>query len=234
MIAFGDAALSVQTQGLNDALEAFLDQKIHVGGGRSRRLGAIRCGVYAFFDFEGEPIYVGQTVEQIGTRIRRHLTNRRSDAVAMSVLDPFEVKAIRVWPLLAYQAKAAKDAAAKAACDGLENRIFHDAVAQSRFHAILNEKPPPPGAYEGETPASFAADIVPAPVAAIIGHPDVRIARRAQVMARLAQIIAERRVQEGLRRVLIVQAQRLEWLTRQRAEALAAGEHGGMADLFAF
>ena len=62
-------------------------------------VGNYRWGVYAFFDYDGEPIYVGQTNEQLRTRIRRHLTNQRTDAVAMSVLDPFEVFEIEVWPL---------------------------------------------------------------------------------------------------------------------------------------
>ena len=48
---------------------------------------------------DGEPIYVGQTNERLRTRIRRHLTNQRTDAVAMSVLDPFEVAEIEIWPL---------------------------------------------------------------------------------------------------------------------------------------
>ncbi len=56
------------------------------------------CGVYAFFDYDGEPIYVGQTVEQLRKRIGRHLTNQRTDAVAMNVLDPLEVAEIEVWP----------------------------------------------------------------------------------------------------------------------------------------
>ena len=45
----------------------------------NKRLG--KCvGVYAFYDFDGEPIYVGQTTEDFGTRIGRHLRGQRSDA----------------------------------------------------------------------------------------------------------------------------------------------------------
>jgi hypothetical protein len=66
------------------------------------RLGNYKFGVYAFFDYDGEPIYVGQTNERLRTRIRRHLTNQRTDAVAMKVLDPFEVYEIEVWPLPQY------------------------------------------------------------------------------------------------------------------------------------
>lgn len=55
-------------------------------------------GVYVFFDYDEEPIYVGQTLESLNQRVGRPLTNRRADAVAMNVLDPFEVALIEVFP----------------------------------------------------------------------------------------------------------------------------------------
>ena len=75
-------------------LEAFLNKKDTDG----RIVGNSKYGVYAFYDYDGEPIYVGQTVEKLRVRIRRHLTNQRTDAVAMKVLDPFEVAEIEMWP----------------------------------------------------------------------------------------------------------------------------------------
>jgi hypothetical protein len=60
------------------ALTAFLGQKILVAGTddihRQIRLGAVRWGAYAFFDYDNEPIYVGQTRESLGSRIGRHFT----------------------------------------------------------------------------------------------------------------------------------------------------------------
>jgi hypothetical protein len=73
-----------------------------------RRIGNSKYGVYAFFDYDSEPIYVGQTLESLRTRIRRHLTNQRTDAVAMSVLDPYEVAEIEVWPFWGLDRKDAK------------------------------------------------------------------------------------------------------------------------------
>src|SRR3990172_7816476 len=64
-----------------------------------KRIGSYKHGVYAFYDYDGEPIYVGQTEEKLSGRVSRHLTNQRTDAVAMNVLDPFEVAFIEVWPL---------------------------------------------------------------------------------------------------------------------------------------
>ena len=49
-----------------------------------------------FYDYDGEPIYVAQSMEQVRTRIRRHLTNQRTDAVAMNLLDPFEFAELEV------------------------------------------------------------------------------------------------------------------------------------------
>src|SRR3984885_5847943 len=76
-------------------IRRFLDQP----DGRGGKIGNAKYGVYAFYDYDGEPIYVGQTEEMLRSRIARHLTNQRTDAVAMKVLDPFEVAEIEVWPL---------------------------------------------------------------------------------------------------------------------------------------
>ena len=186
-------------------------------------MGSYRWGVYAFFDYDGEPIYVGQTNEQLRTRIRRHLTNQRTDAVAMSVLDPFEVFEIEVWPLPQFQGVSPKDKElappARAHLDALERQITAQAVTNSKFKAILNEKDPPPGALVVDVPSSLRGRIVSDRVLELRGHPDFRIARRALIISRLAQVISERQVKGGLRRVLLTQAKRLEWLAARRFES---------------
>jgi hypothetical protein len=73
-------------------IRAFLDKLAPNG----KKIGNAKWGVYAFYDYDGEPIYVGQTNEMLRSRISRHLTNQRTDAVAMNVLDPFEVAEIEV------------------------------------------------------------------------------------------------------------------------------------------
>lgn len=85
-------------------LSQFVDNPPLTKDGKSITVGAVKWGVYAFFDYDNEPIYVGQMRESLGSRIGRHLTNQRTDAVAMSVLDPFEVRTVKVWPLPEYQA----------------------------------------------------------------------------------------------------------------------------------
>jgi hypothetical protein len=93
-------------------------------------------------------------------------------------------------------------------------------VEHSQFKAILNEKDPPPGMLAVEAPPSFRGRIVSERVHELRSHPDFRIARRALIISRLAQVISERKVQGGLRRVLLIQAKRLQWLASRRYEAL--------------
>jgi hypothetical protein len=203
--------------------------------GKERPIGSFKWGVYAFFDYDGEPIYIGQTKEQISTRIRRHLTNQRTDAVAMSVLDPFEVYEIEVWPLPAFERNNAKSADAKAHLDALEDLVYRNAIETCEFGAVLNEKDPPAPMVSVKAPPSFRDRIVSDDVHKIRSHPDFRIARRALIISRLAQVISERKVQGGLRRVLLTQAKRLQWLAQRRYDALGGENtveknHGDGAD----
>ena len=88
-----------ETNELRKALEEFRKTPYGHGIHHDRNVGSFQWGVYAFYDYDGEPIYVGQTNERLSGRISRHLTNQRTDAVAMAVLDPFEVCEVEVWPL---------------------------------------------------------------------------------------------------------------------------------------
>jgi len=209
-----------ETEDLRTNLARFLDGPFGDPSGPRQPVGNFRWGVYAFFDYDGEPIYVGQTNERLRTRIRRHLTNQRTDAVAMSVLDPFEVLDIEVWPLPQFQDAPRSDLAARQHLDALERLITARAIQNSQFKAILNEKDPPPGLLSVNAPASARGRIVSDRVFELRSHPDFRLARRALILSRLAQVISERKVQGGLRRVLLTQAKRLQWLASRRFEAL--------------
>lgn len=209
-----------ETDDLRRNLASFLDTPFG-----DENIGDYRWGVYAFFDYDGEPIYVGQTNEQVRVRIRRHLTNQRTDAVAMSVLDPFEVFRIIVWPLPEFQEitreHKEKFKEAKAHLNALERLIFDNAVAASKFGAILNEKDAPLTNLAIKEPPKCEGTLVSEAVYAIRSHVDFRISRRALIISRLAQVISERELKTGgLRRVLLVQSQRLESLARRRFEAL--------------
>lgn len=116
-----------------DSLDSFQREADDQG----RKWVDAKWGVYAFYDYDGEPIYVGQTNEQLRTRIRRHLTNQRTDAVAMRILDVFEVAEVEVWPLWELQdtppKRTDKDrfAAAMKDLDATEYSAYLQAIEQS-------------------------------------------------------------------------------------------------------
>jgi len=180
-------------------------------------------GVYAFYDYEDEPIYVGQTNESLRTRILRHLTNQRTDAVGMRVLDPFEIFHLEMWPLFDLEGALASNKDAKSRLNRLERTVYERALRLSHYGVILNEKLPPdvPLLKDDELPPNFRFRVVPNDVLEERKHPDNRIARRGETLGRLTNVVRERgEVSNGLRRAVVVQAIRIAWLGAQRlAEA---------------
>jgi len=85
-------------------------------------------GVYALCDLDGVPIYVGQSVDGIRQRVRRHLTSARSDVIANRQVDVWEVAFVMAWPV--------EDAAVIPA---LEASLFHFFNADS---ALMNGSVP--------------------------------------------------------------------------------------------
>ncbi|MFF0635949.1 GIY-YIG nuclease family protein [Nocardia sp. NPDC004151] len=207
-------------------LKEFLDAKDDQG----RAWSNAQWGVYAFYDYDGEPIYVGQTNEMLRVRIGRHLTNQRTDAVAMRILDVFEVAQVKIWPLWEYEGVTKKkdpDAfeKAKVHLNQCEYSAYLDAIENSKYKAILNEKIPPVSP-RCDLPPSFERSLLTDHIRHEREHPDIRIARRAETISRLAAVARERgEVSAGLWRVLVVQAIRLTHLASQRL-AYIEGRHG--------
>jgi hypothetical protein len=183
-----------------------------------KRIGSCSHGVYAFYDYDHEPIYVGQTKEHLSGRVGRHLTNRRTDAVAMNVLDPFEVAYIEVWPLDDLVRGFSKKKV-KMFLDQAEYTVFQKVLEKSKIGAVLNEKVLSPR-RKIKLPRSYEHRIIPDAIYKQRIHPDVRIARRATTIANLANVISERSVSKGLRRTLLTQAKRLKRLAATRAKEL--------------
>ncbi len=196
------------------ALYAGISEVLNTKCANGKRVGDCQHGVYLFYDYDHEPIYVGRTREKLRTRIRRHLTNQRTDAVAMSVLDPFEVADIELWPF--WDMPASRDEV-----DDILRRaeytVYQRALEQSAFKVILNE---------AEIPTADLIPLPPSVKVSILGaedrrqreHPDVRLARRARTIANLARVISERKVKVGIRRTLWVQARRLERMAKKRLD----------------
>lgn len=219
-----EVELPFETEQLRMGIASFLAQRVTLDGLGEVRLGNVKWGAYAFYDYDGEPIYVGQTKESLGTRIRRHLTNQRTDAVAMNVLDPFEVHSIAVWPLPQFQkinSKSTDFAAAVAHLNALEHGVFALLLQESEFNRVLNEKDPIAPLEAVPLPVHIRGAIVSEAVSRLRDHPDLRIARRAATLAKLAQVISERKVQRGLRKTLLAQAERLQALAKKRYDNAA-------------
>jgi hypothetical protein len=211
----------VDAAGLPDdvaAIRAEIKKFFNSKDATGKKIGSYKHGIYAFYDYDGEPIYVGQTEEQISGRIGRHLTNQRTDAVAMNVLDPFEVAEIEVWPLDA-MVRNLSDRPKRIYLDNAEFTVFQKVLKESVLHAVLNEKEIP-NQNVIPLPKSYRHRIIPDSIYNQRKHPDVRIARRASTIANLARVISERDVSDGLRRTLLTQARRLERLSKQRLTEL--------------
>lgn len=195
-------------QGFRELLAAALNETDPASG---KKLG--QCiGVYAFYDYDGEPIYVGQTWENFGTRVGRHLRGQRSDTLAYRILDPFEVAEMELYPL----EELRNDTEKRAKLDAIEYSVYVKAIERSKYRAILNEKIPPVSEQVG-LPPSYRFTLIPADMREDREHPDVRIARRAETLARVAAVAHERgEVSAGLRRVIVIQAVRLADLAAAR------------------
>jgi hypothetical protein len=196
---------------IRKAIRTFFDTVDDASG---RKIGSAKCGVYAFYDYEDEPIYVGQTIENLSGRIGRHLTGRRSDAVAKYVLDPFEVLSIEIWPMFSLEDSRVE--AKKMVVDAAEYEVFQKVLAESKFGAVLNEGDIPEPFQRVELPKSWKGRIIPEELHEERKHPDIRLARRAGTIANLARLISERSVEDNIRQTLLVQARRLEHLAQRR------------------
>ncbi|MDV3291910.1 GIY-YIG nuclease family protein [Mycobacterium avium] len=197
-------------RGFRELLAEALDSVDPASG---KRLGGC-IGVYAFYDYDGEPIYVGQTREDFGTRIGRHLRGQRSDTLAYRILDPFEVAEMELYPLEFLRDEPTRDKKAKV--DAIEYSVYVHAIQESKYKAILNEKIPPVS-EPVELPPAFRFNLIPEGMREDREHPDVRIARRAETLARVAAVAHERgEVSAGLRRVIVIQAVRLADLAAAR------------------
>jgi GIY-YIG catalytic domain len=93
-------------------------------------------GVYVLCDLDNVPIYVGQSVDGIRSRVNRHLTSARSDIIANRQIDVWEIAWVRAYPV--------QD---KADIGQLENALFHNF---DKLMPLMNGKVPakPPGKFK--------------------------------------------------------------------------------------
>jgi hypothetical protein len=141
---------------IRDSLSRFLNSRDEYG----RAIGSATCGVYAFYDYDGEPIYVGQTYERLRGRIGRHLTNQRTDAVAMHVLDPMEVATVEVWPF--WDLDGAPRSEKQRTLSRAEYTVYRMLADRATVSQLLNERSPQVAAPLLPLPKSYTGTIVPA------------------------------------------------------------------------
>jgi hypothetical protein len=85
-------------------------------------------GCYVLCDLDQVPIYVGQSVDGIRSRVNRHLTSARSDIIANRQIDVWEIAWVWAYPV--------RD---KGEIGDLEDQLFHAFHEKS---ALMNGKVP--------------------------------------------------------------------------------------------
>jgi len=79
-------------------------------------------GCYILADLDNIPIYVGQSVDGIKSRVRRHLTSARSDIIANRQVDVWEIAYVWAFPVNS-----------KSEISDLEANLFHHYDKQSQL-----------------------------------------------------------------------------------------------------
>lgn len=166
-------------------------------------------GCYLFYDLDGEPLYVGSTKESMRTRVRRHLTNQRTDTVAMRILDVMEVSEIEIFPLWDEEPTGTGQVA-EGDIANLEATVYWQASDESKLGLVLNERMLPRPLVPEKVPSSLRYSLLTDEALRLRRQPDVRLARRARTLTALLDVIRERgKVSPGIRRAAVIQAARL-------------------------
>lgn len=97
-----------------------------------------RIGCYVLCDLDQVPIYVGQSIDGIRSRVNRHLTSARSDIIANRQVDVWEIAWVWAYPV-----------AERGGITPVEDTLFHHYHSQS---PLMNGKAPKAGPV-GNVPA---------------------------------------------------------------------------------
>ena len=87
-----------------------------------------KIGCYALCDLDEVPLYVGQSVDGIRSRVNRHLTSARSDIIANRQVDVWEIAWVWAYPV-----------AERGEIEALETALFYGFHRRS---ALMNGKAP--------------------------------------------------------------------------------------------
>lgn len=118
-------------------------------------------GCYVLCDLDAVPIYVGQSVDGIRSRVNRHLTSARSDIIANRQVDVWEIAWVWAYPV-----------DEKSEIAALEDSLFHHFHKQS---PLMN----------GKIPKAPSSPIVPDPAQIVQVMADGEIAEKRDLALRL-------------------------------------------------
>lgn len=155
-------------------------------------------GVYALCDLDEIPIYVGQSMDGIRTRVRRHLTSARSDVIANRQLDVWEIAYVWAWPM----AGALRDQV-----NGVEQHLTHEYHSQ---HPLMNGIFLPKPSHNVIVPDRQMVRVLPEEEIERRKDPTLRLPRQAAQFNNLFSWILEVKNNEELRRTLEAHFDRLQ------------------------
>lgn len=152
-------------------------------------------GVYALCDLDGVPIYVGQSVDGIRSRVRRHLTSARSDVIANRQIDVWEIAYVWAWPVEIIEE-----------IEPLERHLFHEFDTAQR---LMNGKPLLPLGKAIFVPEMQSVQVIEEAKRKSRLEPDQRLPRQIQQYSLLVDYILNVKNADHLKRSLDAHFDRL-------------------------
>jgi hypothetical protein len=153
-------------------------------------------GIYALCDLDEIPIYVGQSVDAIRDRVRRHLTSARSDVIANRQIDVWEIAFVWAWPLASHPDMKA-----------LERHLFSTFNKKSPLvnWKVLTD----PGRLSFRIPEKVRVQVMPDELMVARRDATLRFPRQIQHFNQLVDYILNTQDKPHLRRALQVYYDRL-------------------------
>ncbi len=153
-------------------------------------------GVYALCDLDNVPIYVGQSVDGIRARVRRHLTSARSDVIANRQIDVWEIGYVRAWSVVG-----------QPAINSLEGYLYSKFDAQSPL--VNGDVLKSMGEYADKVPDPVQVQVIPEELLVARRDPTLRFPRQIQHFNQLVDYVLNTQDKPHLRRALSVYFARL-------------------------
>jgi hypothetical protein len=164
-------------------------------------------GVYVLCDLDGVPIYVGQSVDGIRARARRHLTSARSDIIANRQIDPWEIAYVQAYPAKRTQDIPLLEASLFASLNA-QKPLMNGSVPVSR-ERLLTKLPEP----------AEVVQVMPDEEIRVRKDPALRLPRQIEHIGRLVDHILTVKDSRQLRRSLAAHFDRLDEYRKAFLEA---------------